>query len=141
MDNLNIRLIDGLFVDNEGNFEIEKALNSENIYIPVNLYIENIPKILYYWIVGNKPIYPTKEADLELIRVIYSTNLVDINNTNKFILKYIKESEVTDNYRLKLLLAMQELFNDVCMLNLYDDRVINKKEHKGKVKAKRKQKK
>ena len=136
MDNLNIRLIDGLFVDNEGNFEIEKALGSNNDYIPVNLYIENIPKILYFWIVKNKLIYPTREDDLKLMNVIYSTNLIDINNTNKFILQYIKELEVKNNYCLKLLLAMQDFFNDICMLNLYDDKLFNKKDHKVKTKKK-----
>ena len=104
MKKLNVQLIKGLYIDNDGKFDMQSALKSNDDYIPVNLYFENIPEILCNILINNQIIIPKKDDDFRLINMIYSTNIMDLQKLINFIIFSIEEVEAKDKNVLNLLI-------------------------------------
>lgn len=123
MNALKIKLMNGLYVNPQGNFDMPKALESGQEYIPVNLYIENISKSLYKTIVSNKASL-LQEENFKFINMVYSTDIVSLNKLLTFMMDEIENSEIDSKTMLDLLTLMLDMINACFDMNLYDVRLM-----------------
>ena len=133
MNKLDVKIMPGIYVNDE-KFDIEEALKSENDYIPISLDITNISKIICNIMMKRELINPKDERDLTLMRLIYNSDLNDIYELGNLLIQGVSKLDVNNENDLDVLSEMEELFERLCELNLYDQRIENNKKSKQKIK-------